>query len=100
MRRMLLGFAAAAALSGCATAPAPDVEPVAVAIPAVDALAAESEAFLGKQNLTPASVAEVNLTCDTFYNRAMALRTALETETGPATIGQTFRRYDALNSVV
>ena len=100
MRRMLLGFAAAAALSGCATAPAPDVEPVAVAIPAADALAAESEAFLGKQNLTPASVAEVNLTCDTFYNRAMALRTALETETGPATVGQTFRRYDALNSVV
>lgn len=100
MRRMLLGFAAAAALAGCQTAPVAEVEPVAVAIPAFDAAAAEAEAFLGKSNLTPASPAEVNVTCDDFHNRATALRTTLETETGPATVAQTFRRFDALNSLV
>ena len=98
MRRILLGFAAAAALSGCATAPMSPLDPIVVA-PAFDPAAAEAEAFLAKQNLTPASVAEVNANCDAFYSRATALRTLLETETGPATIGQTFRRYDALNSV-
>jgi thimet oligopeptidase len=100
MRRVLLGFAAAAALSGCQTVPATPVEPVAVAIPAFDPVAAEAEAFLGKANLTPAAPAEVTAACDDFHGRATALRTRLETETGPATIGQTFRRYDALSSLV
>lgn len=101
MRRMLLGFAAVAALSGCATAPEEIVGPIMVQVPvdAIDPAAAEAEAFLAKQNLTPASVAEVNGACDGFYNRAVALKTLLETETGPATVAQTFRRYDALNSV-
>lgn len=100
MRRMLLGFAAVAALSGCQTAPLAPLDPITVAIPAFDPAAAEAEAFLGKSNLTPASPAEATATCDDFYGRATALRTMLEAETGPATIGQTLRRYDALNSVV
>lgn len=101
MRRMLLSFAAVAALSGCATAPVEPLAPLAPLelAPRIDPAAAEAEAFLNTQHLTPASVAEVNATCDAFYNRAVALKTLLETESGPATIAQTFRRYDAMNSV-
>lgn len=101
MRRMLLCFVAAAALSGCATAPV-GVDPAieAPAPPPFDAAARDAEAFLSDSHLTPATVAEVNATCDAFYSRATALRNLLEAETGAATIAQTFRRYDALSSVV
>lgn len=63
-----------------AQAPAPAI------VPTIDAM-------LNTTALTPADPAAVNALCDSYLSRVTAQRTALEKETGTATLA-TFRRYD------
>ncbi|MEH3038184.1 MAG: Zn-dependent oligopeptidase [Sphingomonas adhaesiva] len=55
--------------------------------------ASDTDAMLNTTALTPADPAAVAALCDRYLARAMALRTALEKESGPATLAS-FRRFD------
>jgi thimet oligopeptidase len=56
--------------------------------------------FVAAPALNPASAAAVKATCDTYLEKAAGLQTALEQQTGPATLETTLRRYDDLMRVL
>ena len=70
---------------------------MAVAQPA--AAQQDLDAFLATTRINPASAADVAATCDVYRQRITAMKNALESETGPATIDGTFRRFDDLERV-
>jgi thimet oligopeptidase len=67
---------------------------------AKDKVSRETDAFLQKTHLNPASPAEFTAACNGYLARATALRSDLEKETGPARIETTLRKYDALSQVI
>jgi thimet oligopeptidase len=91
-------------MAGLLTAGAADAatttRPAARIAVARDAVSTETDAFVARARVTPASPAEVNANCDAYLAEGNTLLAALEGETGPATIATTFRRFDALYSVV
>ena len=57
------------------------------------------DAMLNTAALTPADPAAIDAMCDAYMARAATMRTALEQETGAATLA-TFRRYDDIVAVL
>ena len=92
MRTTFAGIAGATCLVAFAAAASAQV--------AKDKVSRETDAFLQKTHLNPASPAEFNAACNAYLTRATALRSDLEKETGPARIETTLRKYDALSQVI
>jgi thimet oligopeptidase len=67
---------------------------------ATDRVSRDTDAFLARTHVNPASPAEFTAACSAYLARAAALRADLERETGSATIEGTFRKYDALMLVL
>ena len=67
---------------------------------ATDRVSRETDRFLETTHLTPANPAAFTQACDAYLARATLLQTALEHETGPATVETTLRAYDALGRVL
>jgi Zn-dependent oligopeptidase len=79
---------AATAPKASATAAAPNAD------------SAQADAFAAVLHLTPKTPAEVTANCDAYLARGARMLAELEGETGTASVETTFRRFDALYSVI
>ncbi|MEH3046347.1 M3 family metallopeptidase [Sphingomonas adhaesiva] len=72
---------------------------LALAAAQAPAPAPATDKMLATTALTPADPAAVNALCDAYLSRVAALRTALEKETGKATLAD-FRRFDDIAALL
>ena len=59
-----------------------------------------SDAFAGAILGNPADAATITRRCDAYIAEITRLQTALEHETGPATVARTLQRYDDINNLI
>ncbi len=59
-----------------------------------------SDVFSGHILGNPASAAVITARCDAYMAEIARLQSALEAETGPATIARTLQRYDDINNLI
>ena len=91
---------AAALLAGTFAAAAFSTSALAKPARAAAARPVSAVTFLGGILGNPASTAVIARRCDTYIAEIARRQTALESETGPATIARTLQRYDDLYALV